>query len=309
MYNIDHLFRIGLNLNTNSIIERFEEMLVAERNLSLRSLSSYKTDVKEFLKFTDNKIDISRDKIEDYIKYLESKGSKQSSIMRKVSSLRQFFNFLCDEGLIKKNPTLDIVLKSKNKPLPKILSEEEIKLLLSYFESNSNPKLQAMLHILYGAGLRVSELVSLTKDSIIFDEDSRRYLLLIRGKGNKERIVPLNDFAVDAIKNHLNSQSEKFKFSQYLFPSHSKKGHMTRQGFAKLLKELAIDVGIPPAKISPHVIRHAFATHLLSRGADLLSIQKLLGHKDISTTYNIYIHVLEDEKEKAVLNVFEKKKP
>ena len=297
-YNVSVMFRVG-HMDIESIIERFEEMIVGERNLSLKSLSSYKTDIREFLGFAKGEIDVQKEKIQDYIEYLKSKNSKQSSIMRKISALRQFFAFLCDEKLIKQNPTLDIKLKSKNKPLPKVLSENEVKLLLSYFETKSNPKFQAMLHILYGAGLRVSELVSLTKDSVIFDEESKRYVLLVRGKGNKERIVPLNHFAIEAIREHLKSQSEKFKFNQYLFPSHSREGHITRQGFAKLLKELALEVGIPSNKISPHVIRHAFATHLLSRGADLLSIQKLLGHKDISTT-QIYTHISNDKIKRLV---------
>lgn len=277
-------------MQIESLIERFEEMIIAERNLSLKSVASYKTDIKNFLKFTKNKIEISKNEIQDYIEYLKSKNSKQSSIMRSISSLRQFFAFLRDEKVITKDPTIDIKLKSKNKPLPKVLSENDVRLLLSYFNSNKNPRLKAMLHILYGAGLRVSELVSLTKDSLIQDEDSKRYVLLVRGKGNKERIVPLNNMAIEAVKMHLESQDEKFKFNGYLFPSHSKNGYITRQGFAKLLKEVAIEVGIAAERISPHVIRHAFATHLLSHGADLLSIQKLLGHKDISTT-QIYTHV------------------
>ena len=277
-------------MQIESLIERFEEMIIAERNLSLKSVASYKTDIKNFLKFTKNKIEISKNEIQDYIEYLKSKNSKQSSIMRSISSLRQFFAFLRDEKVITKDPTIDIKLKSKNKPLPKVLSENDVRLLLSYFNSNKNPRLKAMLHILYGAGLRVSELVSLTKDSLIQDEDSKRYVLLVKGKGNKERIVPLNNMAIEAVKMHLESQDEKFKFNGYLFPSHSKNGYITRQGFAKLLKEVAIEVGIAAERISPHVIRHAFATHLLSHGADLLSIQKLLGHKDISTT-QIYTHV------------------
>ncbi len=281
-------------MDIDAIIERFEEMLVGEKNLSLKSLMAYKADIKNFLKYTESSIDIKKEEIESYIEYLNSKKVKQSSIMRRVSALRQFFAFLCDEKIISQNPMIEIHLKNKNKPLPKVVSEEEIKLLLSYFEKKSNPKLHAMLHILYGAGLRVSELVSLTKDSVIYDEESKRYVLLVYGKGNKERIVPLNDLAIDAIRVHLRNINEKFKSNQYLFPSYAKEGHITRQGFAKLLKELALEVGIPTKKISPHVIRHAFATHLLSHGADLLSIQKLLGHKDISTT-QIYTHVSNDK--------------
>ena len=287
-------------MDVTAIIDRFEEMLVSERNLSLRTLNSYRTDIEEFLKYTEYKVDISKIEIEDYIEYLNSKKAKQSSIMRKISALRQFFLFLIEENLINQNPILEIKLKNKNKPLPKVLSENETKLLLSYFEKKSNPKLQAMLHILYGAGLRVSELVELTKDAIIYDENSKHYVLIVLGKGNKERIVPLNNVAVEAISNYMNNlHDEKIKFSRYLFPSRAKDGHMTRQGFAKLLKGLANEVGIPAQKISPHVIRHAFATHLLSHGADLRSIQKLLGHKDISTT-QIYTHI-SNEKVRALV--------
>lgn len=277
-------------MEIQSVIERFGEMIVGERNLSLKTLDTYKSDIYGFLRFTEGKLDVSRNVIQDYIEYLESKMAKQSSIMRKASSLRQFFAFLYDEKIIESDPMLDIKLKSKYRQLPKVLSEEEMSLLMSYFETRKNPKLQTMLHILYGAGLRVSELVSLTKDSIIFDETAGRYILLVKGKGNKERIIPLNSLAVESIRLYLNNLPEDLKLSQYLFPSHSKEGYMTRQGFAKLLKSMAVDVGIAPQRISPHVIRHAFATHLLSHGADLLSIQKLLGHKSVTTT-QIYTHV------------------
>ncbi|MDR1391161.1 MAG: site-specific tyrosine recombinase XerD [Holosporales bacterium] len=272
------------------LIEKFEEMIVAEKNLSLQSVSAYKSDIKNFLKFTDDRIEVSKIDIQNYIEYLRSQNSKQSSIMRSISALRQFFAFLIDDKIISENPMLNIKLKSKNKPIPKTLSEKEIELLLSYFDSKTDARLEAMLHILYGAGLRVSELVSLTMDSIVQDEDSKRYVLLVRGKGDKERVVPLNELAVAAIKNYLTTKIERPKFSKYVFPSNSKKGHLTRQGFAKLLKKMAVEIGIPISKISPHVIRHAFATHLLSHGADLMSIQKLLGHKDISTT-QIYTHI------------------
>ena len=209
--NIPH--RAPEVMETTVIIDRFEEMLVSERNLSLRSLSSYKADIKEFLKYTKNRIDISKNEIENYIEYLNLKNTKQSSIMRKISALRQFFLFLSEENLIKQNPMLEIKLKNKNKPLPKVLSETETKLLLSYFEKKSNPKLQAMLHILYGAGLRVSELVELTRDAIIYDENSKHYVLLILGKGNKERIVPLNNIAVEAIRHYLEDTHEKIRSS------------------------------------------------------------------------------------------------
>jgi len=288
-------------MKTELLIERFEEMILADKNLSKRTMDSYKSDIKNFLNYTDDEVNIDKNMIQSYIKSLQEKEIRQTSIMRSISALRQFFNFLQDEDIITNNPTSNIKLKLKNKPLPKVLSEKEMQLLLSYFDSNRNLKLKAMLHILYGSGLRVSELVSLTTDSIIQDEETKRYVILIRGKGNKERIVPINNIAISVIQEYLIMKSEKFKFSKYLFPSQSKTGHITRQGFAKLLKEVAIDVGIPKEKVSPHVIRHAFATHLLSHGADLLTIQKLLGHKDISTT-QIYTHVSNEKIKDLVTN-------
>lgn len=287
-------------MKTDLLLERFEEMILADKNLSLKTIEAYRYDLKNFFNYTEQEINIDKYKIQDYIAFLKEKEIKQTSIMRAISALRQFFEFLQSENIIENNPTSNLKLKLKSKPLPKVLSEADMRLLLSYFDSNKNLKLKAMLHILYGAGLRVSELVSLSIDSIIQDEETGRYIILIKGKGDKERIVPINNIAMDVIKEYLSTRSEKFKFNKYLFPSNSKAGYITRQGFAKLLKEVAIEVGIPGNKISPHVIRHAFATHLLSHGADLISIQKLLGHKDISTT-QIYTHV-SNEKIKDLVN-------
>ena len=281
------------------LIEKFEEMLTADRNASKNTISSYKHDIQ---KFFDQGFDISSTPtdIGNYIDFLKGLGSKQSSILRNISALRQFFSFLYDEKVISKNPTVNIKLRKKEIPLPKTLSESEMQTLIHYFDSKNNEKslkLKAMLHILYGGGLRVSELVSLKKNNLIYDEETKRYLLFIKGKGGKERIVPLNDLAIECLLEYLKSRLEQP--SEFLFPSISESGHITRQGFAKLLKKLAIESGIAPSKISPHVIRHAFATHLLAHGADLLTIQKLLGHSDISTT-QIYTHV-SNEKIKAVV--------
>ncbi|MBQ8651281.1 MAG: tyrosine recombinase [Alphaproteobacteria bacterium] len=270
------------------LLERFEEMLAADRGLSLPTIEAYRNDLKKFFEFCPDILSTKKSDINNYIEYLRNIKIKQTSLMRNVTSLRQFFLFLHEENIINENPLHDIKIKAKNRPLPKVLSEDEVIQLLEYFEHNIDTRLKAMLHILYGAGLRVSELVTLTTDSIIVDEDQQKFVLLVRGKGNKERIVPLNKIALIAIKDYLKNRNAKN--SIYLFPSHSKSGHITRQGFAKLLKEIADFVNIPRDKISPHVIRHAFATHLLARGADILSIQKMLGHKDISTT-QIYTHV------------------
>ncbi|MDR3224200.1 MAG: site-specific tyrosine recombinase XerD [Holosporales bacterium] len=273
------------------LIDRFQEMLVAERNLSIQSTIAYRSDIIKFAKFKEDILETSRYDIEEYIEFQREAKMKQTSIMRNISAIRQFFAFLYDEKLISRNPAVDIKIKSKNKPIPKVLTEDEMLNLLSYFESKkSDARLKAMLHILYGAGLRVSELVCLTTDSV----DLNKAIIIVNGKGNKERVIPLNDFAISAILEYIQINPDKIKNSKFLFPSIGKGGHITRQGFAKLLKRLAIDVGISTSKISPHIIRHAFATHLLNHGADLLSIQKLLGHKDISTT-QIYTHVSNDK--------------
>jgi integrase/recombinase XerD len=235
-------------------------------------------------------LSVTKEDIEDYISFLRSGDVKETSIMRNISALRQFFGFLHDEHLMPQNPTLEIKLRTKNKHLPKVLSESEMTSLLNYFEYRQNVRTRAMLHILYGAGLRVSELVSLTTDSLIYDEETERAAILVRGKGNKERVVPLNKVSLSVVAEYIEFKGQNYKNSKFLFPSKSRSGHITRQGFAKLLKEIAEEVGLPKSKVSPHVIRHAFATHLLSNGADLISIQRLLGHRDISTT-QIYTHV------------------
>ena len=282
-----------------NIVERYTEMLAGEKNLSLNTINYYKLDIMQYLAYTENKIDLKREDIEGYIEFLHSKSQKAQTVRRKISAIRSFYSFLCDEQIIARDPMTGIKLKTTMTPLPKVLSEDEIKALISWFDENKDSRLKAMIHILYGAGLRVTELVTLTKDCIIYDEETGRYVLLVRGKGNKERIVPLHSIAMDALKKHLTNIDTHFKSSKYLFPSKAKEGHITRQGFALLLKELSVNVGINPNKISPHVLRHAFATHMLSHGADLLSIQKLLGHKDITTT-QIYTHISNDNKRRLV---------
>ncbi|MDR0552999.1 MAG: tyrosine recombinase [Holosporales bacterium] len=272
------------------LVERFQEMLCAERNLSQNSIASYTNDIKKYLAFTNNEI---IGNIDMYIESLRNSGIKQSSIFRSVSALRQFFSFLEDEKVIDSNPMVNVKMRSKGLALPKILSETEMLALLSLFDSKMSEasiRLKCMLHILYASGLRVSELVCLTMDSVV--TDSGKSMLLVMGKGNKERYIPLHDLAVQSINEYLDVRATfaPRKINNFLFPSSSGSGHITRQGFAKLLKKTASEAGIAPSKISPHVIRHAFATHLLQHGADLVSIQKLLGHSNIATT-QIYTHV------------------
>jgi integrase/recombinase XerD len=273
----------------SDLIERFEEMLVADRNLSPQTISAYKSDIKKFLAACDSNTNASKNDVLNYIGELRESGFKQTSILRNVASLKSFFLFLYDEGIITQNPTVNIRLKSKDRPLPKIISKDEIMSLISKFDSSGNLKLKSMLHILYGAGLRISELVELKLDSIVSDDDTGRVSLVVRGKGGRERVLPLNEMAIKTISEYIASRKSA-DGNNFLFPSNSKLGHVTRQGFAKILKKFALDAGIDKSRISPHVIRHAFATHLLSNGANIFVIQKLLGHKDISTT-QIYTHV------------------
>jgi integrase/recombinase XerD len=222
---------------------------------------------------------------------LRREGVKTSSILRKIASFKNFFTFLHDEQCIKENPIHNITVKKSDNPLPKILSQEEMQKIIKYFDrGKSTLRLQVMLHILYGAGLRVTELVTMQLDSVIINQETNRMTLLIKGKGGKERIIPMNEYARTVIMNYLTQRNRQPKKNAYLFPSRGKLGHLTRQGFAKTIKKLAQAVGIQSSKISPHVIRHAFATHLLANGADILTIQKLLGHQDVSTT-QIYTHV------------------
>ncbi|MDR1234178.1 MAG: tyrosine recombinase [Holosporales bacterium] len=289
-----------MNSDIEILLERFEEMLAADRNLSIQSISSYISDIKKFSKEHDV-VQTDKEAVLNYIEKSRAEGAKQSTVLRSISSLKNFFKFLCEEGVIQNNPMIDISVKSKNKSLPKVLSQDEMMKIIEYFESNQNLKLKTMMHLLYGAGLRISELVSLTLDSITINPDTEHMTLIVRGKGGSERWIPLNDIATQTIREYLSSRRNQECTSKFLFPSNSRSGHCTRQGFAKILKKLTIDVGIHPSKVSPHVVRHAFATHLLANGADILTIQKLLGHKDVSTT-QIYTHVANEQIKKMVEN-------
>ncbi len=271
-----------LDTTSQDILERFREMLIADRNLSKNSLDAYTQDIKQFLQYNNDLNDIT-----NYITYIKANYSS-ATIMRKISAIKQFFQFLVDEKIITNNPTEKIHIKAKDIKLPKILTEEEMVRILQFFDDKKKSlKTACMLHILYATGVRVSELITLKFSSILHDSATNTTSLLVLGKGNTERIVPLYQIAADTIMEYMKTVKNS---NGFLFPSYSKTGHITRQGFAKILKHIAICSNIEPNRISPHVIRHAFATHLLEHGADLLSIQKLLGHRNISTT-QIYTHV------------------
>ncbi len=295
------------------LIEAFIEMLSAERGAAENTLSSYFRDLDDFARFcaanNNRLIDVSADDLRTYLATLAKRDFAPSSQARKLSALRQFYKFLYSEGICGDNPGGSLESPKQGRPLPKVLSEEEVDTLISLAgmeaEDKSAKKLvrlrakrsYALLEVLYATGMRVSELVALPVSAT--RQDTR--FLIITGKGNKERMVPLSEKAKRAMADYLAARKLEGRQSesQWLFPSSGKSGHFTRQAFARDLKALAIRCGLAPAKVSPHVLRHAFASHLLQNGADLRAVQQLLGHADISTT-QIYTHVLEERLRRLV---------
>jgi integrase/recombinase XerD len=286
-------------------IEAFLEMLVAERGAARNTIDSYKrdlADVESFLARRDRGIEAaSTEDLREYLAALNANGATPSTAARRLSALRQFFRFLYAEGVRGDDPTTTIQSPRRGRPLPKLLSEGEVSQLLERARGKRGPegiRLTALLETLYATGMRVSELVSLPLSAVARDP---RYIL-VRGKGGKERLVPLSEPAREALNGYKSVRGQFCRNgveSPYLFPSRGGSGYLTRHRFAQLLKQLSTEAGIAPSKVSPHVLRHAFATHLLNRGADLRSVQQMLGHADIATT-QIYTHVL-DERLKSLV--------
>lgn len=286
-------------------IHRFLEVLAAERGAARNTLLSYERDLRLFKNWLAKPLTMASEAdLEHYLVHLNQWHFTATTAARKLSSLRQFYKFLYAEGLIEKNPTANLENPKKPKVLPKTLSETEVELLLETAAAKARSKpvmrhlrLLALIEILYATGLRVSELVSLPRAAV----EGERMFLIIKGKGGKERMVPLSSKACQAIASYLKVLEKTATSSdkKWLFPSNSKEGHLTRVRAFQLIKDLAVEAGLDSAKISAHVLRHAFATHLLAHGADLRAVQKLLGHSDISTT-QIYTHVLEERLKKLV---------
>ena len=280
-------------------VEIFLEMMAAERGASANTIEGYNRDLRNFVLFMQRR----REKIENadtkrikqYLSRLYDEGRAATTRARHLSVLRQFFAFLFAEGLKDSDPTQHISLPKKGRVLPKVLSKLEVEKLLSAARVRdiaSDLLLTTLMEILYATGLRVSELVSLRTDAISRDGQ----IIIVRGKGDKERIVPLGDPAREAVaayKDKYKGSLEARMTSPFLFPSRGSKGHLTRAQFSNLLKELAEAAGIDRSRVSPHILRHSFASHMLANGADLRTLQQLLGHADISTT-EIYTHVLEE---------------
>ncbi len=287
-------------------IEMFLEMISAERGAAANTVDAYGRDLKDFDGFLGRRGKRAEGAgaadIRDYLSSLKSAGLAPRTTARKLSTLRQFFRFLYGERLRDDDPSAGIDSPRQGRTLPKYLSEDEVDRLLNAARARPGDegiRLTALLEVLYATGLRVSELVGLPQSAIGRDGQT----LIVLGKGNKERMVPLGDparAALDAYKRCRASFIGQGRTSPWLFPApKTRQGHLGRASFARLLKELAGAAGIEAARVSPHVLRHSFASHLLAHGADLRVLQQMLGHADISTT-QIYTHVL-DERLKSLV--------
>lgn len=277
------------------MIDEFIDYLRFEKKYSENTISSYFLDLKKFTNYV--KKDYDKIKKEDIQKYIQDLSKKESSlsISRTISTLKSFYKFLEINKYTKSNPLTLINNPKQPKTLPKVLSEEDVNKLLDInLKTDFDFRNKAMLELMYGSGLRVSELINLNVNDI----DVNNCTVRIFGKGSKERIIPLNEYTIEAINNYiLYHRNVLFKHGEnnYLFlNNHGNK--MTRQGFFKILKKLAKEKNIK-TEFSPHTLRHSFATHLLKYGADLRSIQELLGHSDISTT-QIYTHITNEKLQK-----------
>ena len=287
--NATHDRNCGVPMN---YIDIFLEALSAEKGRSEKTLTSYASDLNLANVAIDGGLMNATESAVQ--QYLSSLPDKPSSVARKASALRGFYKFLMLEKIITVNPTANLELPKRNRALPKFLTVEEIELLISSAGDVRNSlRLRAMIELLYASGLRVSELCELPMSGILGNK------LLIHGKGAKERLVPMHDAAIHALNKWLDARGDIN--SKYVFPSNGKTGHITRDGFFKILKRCAMLSGIEQKRVSPHVLRHSFASHLLAGGANLRAIQTMLGHEDISTT-QIYTHVMPEKLKETISN-------
>jgi integrase/recombinase XerD len=294
------------------LINLFLDMLAAEQGAGDNTLDAYRRDLTDFSEFIAPSgrgvAGVETRALRDYLADLDSRGFKSSSVARRLSAMRHLFRFLLNERIRSDDPAAILAGPKRGRALPKVLSISDVDHLLARAKALTDApdasalqrlralRLYCLLEVLYATGLRVSELVALPRSAS--RRDAR--MIVVRGKGNKERLVPLNEASRQAMADYLAAiealKPEKKKNapnSKWLFPSFGESGHLTRQHFARDLKELAVSAGLAARVVSPHVLRHAFASHLLHNGADLRIVQTLLGHTDISTT-QIYTHVVEE---------------
>jgi integrase/recombinase XerD len=290
-----------------ALIELFLDMLAAERGAGENTLAAYRNDLEDLsshLRASRSTIaTATTDSLHKFLTSLAERGFKSSSLARRLSAVRQLYRFLYAEGKRGDDPAAVLEGPKRARSLPKVLSIADVDKLLKTTRANSDnaelplpqrlraTRLLCLLEVVYATGLRVSELVALPAAAARRDQR----MLVVRGKGGKERLVPLNKQAKSAMAEYLElrGKAARDKESKWLFPSFGEQGHLTRQHFARELKALGAACGIDSSRLSPHVLRHAFASHLLHNGADLRVVQTLLGHADISTT-QIYTHVLEE---------------
>ncbi|MDB5623582.1 MAG: recombinase XerD [Devosia sp.] len=288
-------------MSGSHLIGAFLEMMSAERGAAPNTVDAYRRDLSDYAGYLTGKgqtlLTGEREHVAAYLDHLKQTGLSAASSARRLSAIRQFHRFLCADGLRGDDPTRIIASPKTRRALPKVLSIAEVDKLLTLAEAEANTeaspskqaaslRLYVLLELLYATGMRVSELVSLKRAAVMRDAS----FLTVRGKGNKERVVPLNDRARDAVKAYL----QTLEPSTFLFPAGGAEGFLSRQVFARDLKGVAARAGISATRVAPHVLRHAFASHLLAGGADLRVVQMLLGHADISTT-QIYTHVLDEK--------------
>lgn len=284
-------------------LDAFMDMLVAERGLSKHTLSAYRQDMQQvaafFARRKKNLAEAESADVSAYMKALAALAPRSRA--RKLSSLRHYFRFLISEGARKDDPTQEVDAPKLPRQLPDVLSVEDMQRLIESIDRQTPDalRLRVMLELSYGSGLRVSELVQLPLAAY----QKSRAAMRVRGKGDKERLVPLSQPAHEALAAYVGVRGhflpKNKKTSPYLFPSSGREGHITRIRFYQLLKEAAAVAGLPPKRVHPHALRHAFATHVLQGGADLRSLQQMLGHADIGTT-QIYTHVVGDHLHRTV---------
>ncbi len=295
----------GREVSDERLIDLYLDMLAAERGAARNTLDAYRRDLNDFAGYLRGRRHTvavaASDDIRGYLHDLAAREFSTASVARRLSAIRQLYRFLYAEGHRTDDPAAVIEGPRRGRALPKVLSVREVDALFAAAQRHDGERpiserlraarLACLIEVLYATGLRVSELVALPASAAQRDER----MLIVRGKGNKERLVPLNDAAKRAMRGYLALRQEAGAKAQskWLFPSFGESGHLTRQHFARDLKALAGAAGLRPSQVSPHVLRHAFASHLLQNGADLRSVQTLLGHADISTT-QIYTHVLEE---------------
>lgn len=280
-------------------IDSFLEMMAAEKGAAQNTIAAYRRDLNQFFEFVSVRSvkDITKNDVTAFMQDLGKQKRSPKTMARKLSALKEYFKFLYSEKEVRDNPSANILTPKQEKPLPKFLTEEEVKALIKAAGDSQDirhKRMAVMLELMYACGLRVSELVSLPENCINYDKRQ----IFVRGKGSKERIVPVAPSALNSVSEYMEYRECFLKAGRrsiWLFPSKSSaSGHVTRDAFFKNIKEAAVLAGIMPSKVSPHVLRHSFATHLLNHNADLRSLQKMLGHEDISTT-EIYTHIITDK--------------